>query len=119
VPLGAFTYKVIGVAAGKTTFPAITFLSTFTPAGTLLRGDANRDDRVNLADAIFTLNFLYRGGPAPPCEDAADADDDGKISMEDPIVTLWYLFLGEDGIRPPGPTSPWFDPTPDALGCRS
>lgn len=117
VPKGVFTYKVVGLARGQPSFPATTLLSTLSPPGAFLRGDANRDGDVNLSDAIAALNFLFGGGLAPPCEDAADADDDGRLTITDPIIILNHLFLGSAVIRAPGTVYPWFDPTPDGLTC--
>jgi hypothetical protein len=81
------------------------------------RGDANDDGAVNLADPIFTLNFLFRGGPLPRCEDAVDANDDGRMDIADPVFTINFLFLGGPEPPAPGPFSPDFDPTPDGLSC--
>ena len=63
------------------------------------------------------LEFLFLGGEAPPCEDAADTNDDGELTLTDPIKTLHYLFLGGTVIKAPGVNYPWFDPTPDGLAC--
>ena len=49
-----------------------------------VRGDANGDGSIDITDAIFTLGFLFLGGGAPPCEDAADADDRGTLEITDP-----------------------------------
>jgi hypothetical protein len=118
VPRGIFTYKVIGVSNGSESFPATAFLSTLAPRDAFLRCDANRDGRIDFADPVFTLEFLFRGGSPSPCEDAADADDDGALGLTDAIVAIRYLFLGAGVIRAPGTRYPWFDPTPDSLGCR-
>ncbi len=71
-----------------------------------VRGDSNGDTqfdtdgtlkpKVNLADAINTLNFLFQGGPEPGCMDAADANDDGRIDITDAVYTLNFLFSGGD-----------------------
>jgi hypothetical protein len=114
---GIFTYKVIGVKEGERSFPATTLVATISPPGAFLRGDANRDGGVNLSDPVATLTYLFRGGRLLPCEDAADADDDGRITVSDPIFTLNFLFRGGRVIGSPGIRYPWFDPTPDALGC--
>jgi hypothetical protein len=116
---GVWTYKVRGVVAGKTTFPARVFLSTISPPGSFLRGDADIDGQITINDPVATLNFLFLGGPALRCDDGADADDDGHLTITDPINTLGYLFLGTSVPRAPGTSFPWFDPTPDSLGCRS
>jgi ELWxxDGT repeat protein len=80
------------------------------------RGDANADGRVDLADALALLSALFRGGPAPPCPDAADADDDGRLAITDAIHGLQWLFQG--GLEPPspGPETCGPDGTGDGLG---
>ena len=81
-----------------------------------LRGDSNRDGRVDLSDAVYTLGYLFLGSPMPECDDAADADDSGLINITDPIRTLGTLFLGDDPL--PLPTGePGPDPTADGLPC--
>ncbi len=82
-----------------------------------LRGEANNDGRLDLADPIFTLNYLFLAGPEPPCLDAADSDDNGQIDITDPIRTLEYLFLTGFPLPLPGPSGKGIDPTLDDLGC--
>lgn len=81
------------------------------------RANSNADDKVDMSDVLFTLSFLFLGGLAPVCDDAADANDDGKIDISDALFTLGYLFLGS--LRPPapGPDAAGLDPTPDHLAC--
>jgi predicted GH43/DUF377 family glycosyl hydrolase len=69
--------------------------------GPFLRGDANGDAAVNIADASFGLNFLFLGGGEPPCKAAADANGDGAVDIADASFTLNFLFLG--GREPPAP----------------
>jgi hypothetical protein len=83
-----------------------------------IRGDANDDRRVDVSDAIFTLDYLFLGGDEPECADAADADDSGEIELTDAVVTLSTLFLG--GVRLPHPfPNRGIDEVPDFLPiCR-
>jgi hypothetical protein len=117
VPGGVYTYKVSGAAGGRTSFPASTFLSTASPPGAFLRGDANADGKITIVDPVATLTFLFLGGAPLACEDGADANDDGVLTLTDAITTLSYLFLGGAVIKAPGTKFPWFDPTTDGLGC--
>ncbi len=80
------------------------------------RGDSNGDCGANLADAIFTLRFLFQGGEAPKCLDASDVDDNGSVQVTDAIYLLNYLFQGGASILPPGESTPGPDPTDDELG---
>jgi len=83
------------------------------------RGDPNGDGKVDVADAIFLLGFLFGGNPETlPCEKAGDVDDGGETNLADPIQLLQYLFAGGEPPQPPfrqcGP-----DPTLDRLSCDS
>ncbi len=82
-----------------------------------LRGDSDGDNLVNLTDAIFTATWLFSGGTAPSCFDAADANDDSRLDISDPLYTLLYLFGGSAPPPLPFPL-PGEDPTfLDNLGC--
>lgn len=84
-----------------------------------LRGHMNADERYDVADPVSLFVHLFRGGPPPPCLDAADANDDGVLDLTDGIQVLSHLFRGGPPPPPPGPDGPCRgpDPTPDALGC--
>jgi len=85
------------------------------PGADFFRSDASNNCRVDLSDAIFTLNYLFSGSQAPPCPDSADADDNGRIELTDAIFTLGYLFLGSRTPPAPGPDIKGIDPTEDEL----
>jgi PKD repeat protein len=70
-------------------------------AGPFVRGDSNADGAHNIADASFTLNFLFLGGREPPCNAAADVNGDGNVNIADASFGLNFLFLG--GREPPAP----------------
>jgi len=81
-----------------------------------IRGDFNGDGRLNIADAMKLLSWLFLESSVPDCLDAGDVDDDGRIDIGDPMALLSLLFL-QPG-RPPSPyPAPGPDPTPDGLGC--
>jgi len=86
-----------------------------------IRGDANKDDGVDVSDPVFLIDHIFRGGRLPPCLDAADANNDTDIDLSDPIWMLNYLFKGG-----PQPSEPFpqagVDPSDDgsgSLGCAS
>jgi hypothetical protein len=58
-----------------------------------VRGDANDDGVVGLADAMATLQWLFQGG-APVCGEAADFDKNGEVAMNDAVALLQYLYQG-------------------------
>ena len=73
---------------------AVYYVSGFGigPSSRFLRGDANVDGRVNLADVIWIVAQLYRAGPPAFCEDAADANDDGRIDLADALALINFQF---------------------------
>ena len=85
--------------------------------GPYIRGDANGDGDVDIADAQTVLGVLFRGDPEKlDCEKSADFNDSAKLDIADPIATLRFLFLGADD--PPQPFSACGrDPTTDTLTC--
>lgn len=85
------------------------------------RGDANADGKGDPTDIMFTLYYLYNGGPEPSCKDAADMDNDGVISITDAIRIIYWINLCEGQHILPGPLLCGPDPfnPPDNLDCFS
>jgi hypothetical protein len=82
------------------------------------RGDANGDGGTNLTDAVFTLDWLFRGGPTPGCVAAANVNGDRGVNVTDPIYLLGHLFQG--GPPPPAPfpdCGPGAPEADGAVGC--
>ena len=69
-----------------------------------LRGDANDDGRVNLADAVWILSELFRAGPPTRCPRAADVDADGSLLLSDAVYLMRYRFLRGPVIPAPFPS---------------
>ena len=80
-----------------------------------LRGDADGNKVLDITDAIRILNFLFLGGRAPTCMDAADFTDTGKVDISQAVSLLNYLYQGGPPPAVPFPNE-GMDPTPDALG---
>ncbi|NMC44618.1 MAG: hypothetical protein GYA46_11935 [candidate division Zixibacteria bacterium] len=59
-----------------------------------LCGNANADLMINVGDAVFLINYIFRGGPAPQPARAGDANCDGKISVGDAVYIISYVFRG-------------------------
>lgn len=64
-----------------------------------LRGDANGDGKIDVADVVYLINYLFAGGPAPQPYQAGDANCDGTIDSADVVYLINYLFAGGP---PPG-----------------
>jgi len=114
--LGQPVVRMVVVVEGESRIPCEVGTGTVTIlcAVPFLRGDANGDRRVDIADGIFVFYYLFRQGAEPPCADAADANDDGQIDASDAIYIVNYQFL--DGPPPPPPfPQEGLDPTEDEL----
>ncbi len=87
------------------------------PNPPFIRGDANADGAVNVADAITILGYLFASQKPKACMDALDVADNGKIDISHAIRLLGYLFAR--GTPPAAPfPSAGHDPTPtDAYTC--
>ena len=81
-----------------------------------IRGDSNHDCMLDVSDVIYTVAWLFQGGPAHVCEDSADTNNDGIINLADPIYFLNYLFQAGPAPSEPFPL-PGLDPDNDALDC--
>jgi uncharacterized delta-60 repeat protein len=56
----------------------------------VLRGDANGDGLVNIADAFALLNYLAAGGPAP--QSNSDVNGDGLVDIRDVFYLIDYVY---------------------------
>jgi hypothetical protein len=68
---------------------ALVYAQRFTPG---LRGDANGDGKVDVADVFYLINALFAGGPPPL--GVADVNGDGKVDVADVFYLINYLFAG-------------------------
>lgn len=55
-------------------------------------GDANGNGSVNLLDATYIINYLYKGGPAPIVIEAADCNGNGALNILDVTYLINYLY---------------------------
>lgn len=81
-----------------------------------VRGDANGDSLVDIADAVAILNYVNGFVAAPNCLSALDVNDDSLLDGADAIYELSYLFSFGPVIPAPFPSAD-FDPTPDSIPC--
>jgi len=86
-----------------------------------VRGNANNDGKVDIADPIFVINALFRQGEPLDCEDAADANDDGLIDASDAVYLISFQFNKPNpSVAPPPPFEACgVDPTADAVECAA
>ena len=61
-------------------------------------GDVNADGLINIGDAIFIVNWIFRNGPASACPDSVDVNCDGNDNIGDAVYIISYAFRG--GLAP-------------------
>jgi len=76
-------------------------LGSIGEVGFFRRADCNGDGKWDIADAVFSLLFLFSTGDAPGCRESCNSNADASVDVADPVHTLNYLFLG--GPQPPTP----------------
>lgn len=55
-------------------------------------GDGNRDGGVNVADAVFIINHVFKSGPAPDPREAGDANCDRSVNIADAVRLINHVF---------------------------
>jgi len=73
-----------------------------TPA-VFRRGDCNDDGRVDIADAVCTLGWLFLARDPPGCIAATNTNGDAGQDISDATFLLNHLFLGGPAPVPPHP----------------
>jgi len=71
------------------------------PRDDFIRGDANDDNKIDIADGIWIINMLFRGGDSSPCMDISDVDNSGNVDVTDATSLIAYQFTG--GAPPAAP----------------
>jgi len=57
-------------------------------------GDANGDGTSNVADAVYLINYVFKGGLAPDPLCIGDANGDGTTNVADAVYLVIYVFKG-------------------------
>lgn len=57
-------------------------------------GDATGDATVNIGDAVYLINYIFKGGPAPDPLCVGDAGGDDAVNIGDAVYLINYIFKG-------------------------
>ncbi len=57
-------------------------------------GDANTDGKLDVSDAIFIVNYVFKNGPAPDQLVFADCNSDCKVNIADAVYLILHIFSG-------------------------
>ena len=79
---------------------AVNFVPIVFPS--FRRCDPNDDGQSDIADAIYIVNGLFRGGAAATCLASVDCNDDGLNDVSDALYNIAYRFSGG-----PAPAAPF------------
>jgi len=60
-------------------------------------GDADIDGEISVADAVFIINYIFKGGPEPGMLNWADVNADCVINVGDPFHLINFIFKGGPG----------------------
>jgi subtilisin family serine protease len=77
--------------------------SLYSPPPEWIVGDANRDDNINVSDAVFIINYVFvSGSPTPDPMEVADANCDQSVNVSDAVYIINFVFITGS----PAPCSP-------------
>lgn len=113
--VASFIVVLAFVVAASSGAPDLRAEGTCQP---FVRGDANTDGGVDIADPIAMLQFTFLGQGSLSCLKASDANADGSpADISDAIFILLYSFSG--GSPPPAPFPGCGVVPEDGLSCES
>ncbi len=55
-------------------------------------GDADGSTEIDIADAVYLMNYIFRDGAPPYPAMAGDANSDGVLDIGDPVFLIFYIF---------------------------
>lgn len=67
-------------------------LTAYIPSA--LCGDVNGDGLVNITDAVYLINWIFNGGPAPSPLWTGDVNLDELIGITDAVYLIQFIFNG-------------------------
>ncbi len=59
-----------------------------------LSGDADNSGSITISDAVYLINYIFSGGPAPCPLRNGDADCSGSVTISDAVYLIAYIFSG-------------------------
>ncbi len=87
-PAAAYYWKVVAcdLFGGETTCNQVFSFSM------MVAGDANGDGSVDVGDAVYLINYVFRDGPGPDPNELGDANCDAFVNVGDAVYLINYIF---------------------------
>jgi len=57
-------------------------------------GDANGSHGINVGDAVYLINYIFKSGPQPPMKFAGDCNCDINVNIGDAVQVINCVFKG-------------------------
>ncbi|MEE9441169.1 MAG: M20/M25/M40 family metallo-hydrolase [candidate division Zixibacteria bacterium] len=57
-------------------------------------GDANSDESINIGDAVYIINHIFKNGPAPDPIQSCNVNCDGACNVGDAVYLINHVFKG-------------------------
>jgi hypothetical protein len=86
-------FLIGGISLGSALYEDDFLAIRYTPRP-FPHGDANADELLNIGDAVFLINHVFKAGPAPDIANLADANCDGRINIGDVVFLINHIFKG-------------------------
>ena len=61
-------------------------------SGDFTCGDVNFDDKVNVSDAVYIINYVFSGGNEPNPPESGDVNCDSRVNVSDAVWIINYVF---------------------------
>jgi len=61
-----------------------------------IRGNVDYDlgDAIDISDLVYLVDYMFTGGPPPPCFEEADMNGDLSLDISDLVWLVDYMFTG-------------------------
>ena len=80
--------SVVGLSKDSSFFARQGYVNT----AAFVHGDDNADGKITVADVVYEINYLFKGGP-PPCPyEVGDVNGDLGKTVSDVVYLINYLF---------------------------
>jgi hypothetical protein len=89
-----FTFAVSDNSAPTMVDTIRSSMTITDPMTTYICGDADVSGDVDISDAVYLINYIFSGGPAPDPIARGNVDCSGSVDISDVVYLINYIFSG-------------------------